>query len=72
MRAPVRRATGALLVLDEVICGFGRLGTWFGAERFGVVPDLVTFAKGVTSGYLPVGGVLLSRRVLDGSSPTRR
>jgi adenosylmethionine-8-amino-7-oxononanoate aminotransferase len=56
---------GALLVFDEVICAFGRLGTWFGAERFGVVPDLVTFAKGVTSGYVPLGGVLLSRRVLD-------
>jgi putrescine aminotransferase len=56
---------GALLVFDEVICAFGRLGTWFGAERFGVVPDLVTFAKGVTSGYVPLGGVLLSRKVLD-------
>ena len=56
---------GALLVLDEVISGFGRLGTWFGAERFGVRPDLVTFAKAVTSGYLPLGGVLVSRRVLD-------
>jgi adenosylmethionine-8-amino-7-oxononanoate aminotransferase len=56
---------GALLVFDEVICAFGRLGTWFGAERFGVVPDLVTFAKGVTSGYVPLGGVLLSRRVVD-------
>jgi adenosylmethionine-8-amino-7-oxononanoate aminotransferase len=56
---------GALLVFDEVICAFGRLGTWFGAERFGVVPDLITFAKGVTSGYVPLGGVLLSRRVVD-------
>lgn len=56
---------GALLVLDEVICGFGRLGAWWGADRYGVVPDLVTFAKGVTSGYQPLGGVLLSRRVLD-------
>jgi adenosylmethionine-8-amino-7-oxononanoate aminotransferase len=56
---------GALLVLDEVISGFGRLGRWFGAERFGVRPDLVTFAKAVTSGYLPLGGVLVSRRVLD-------
>jgi putrescine aminotransferase len=56
---------GALLVFDEVICAFGRLGTWFGAERFGVVPDLVTFAKGVTSGYVPLGGVLLSRRALE-------
>jgi adenosylmethionine-8-amino-7-oxononanoate aminotransferase len=50
---------GALLILDEVICGFGRLGRWWGAERYGVRPDLVTFAKGVTSGYQPLGGVLL-------------
>lgn len=51
--------TGALLILDEVICGFGRLGTWWGAEFYGVVPDLVTFAKAVTSGYQPLGGVLV-------------
>lgn len=50
---------GAFLVLDEVICGFGRLGHWWGAERFGVRPDLVTFAKGVSSGYQPLGGVLV-------------
>ena len=54
---------GAYLILDEVICGFGRLGEWFGAQHYGVVPDLVTFAKGVTSGYLPVGGVLVGDRV---------
>jgi putrescine---pyruvate transaminase len=58
-------AHGALLVADEVITGFGRLGTWWGVERFGAVPDLMTFAKGVTSGYQPLGGVVLSRRVLD-------
>jgi adenosylmethionine-8-amino-7-oxononanoate aminotransferase len=46
-----------------VIAAFGRLGTWFGAERFGVRPDLLTFAKGVTSGYLPLGGVVASARV---------
>jgi putrescine---pyruvate transaminase len=46
-------------VLDEVVCGFGRLGQWWGATHFGVRPDLVTFAKGVTSGYLPMGGVLV-------------
>jgi adenosylmethionine-8-amino-7-oxononanoate aminotransferase len=57
--------TGAWLILDEVICGFGRLGRWWGAQRFGVEPDLVTFAKGVTSGYLPLGGVLVGRRVRD-------
>ena len=55
--------TGAFLVLDEVICGFGRLGAWFGATRFGVRPDLVSFAKGVSSGYLPVGGVLVGAAV---------
>jgi len=54
---------GALLVLDEVICGFGRLGTWWGAQRYGVTPDLVTFAKAVTSGYQPLGGVLVGARV---------
>jgi putrescine---pyruvate transaminase len=55
---------GALLILDEVITGFGRLGHAWGADRFGVRPDLVTFAKGVTSGYQPLGGVLVSPRVL--------
>jgi adenosylmethionine-8-amino-7-oxononanoate aminotransferase len=54
---------GGFLILDEVICGFGRLGTWWGAEHFGVRPDLVTFAKGVTSGYQPVGGVLVGAAV---------
>ena len=52
---------GALLIFDEVICGFGRLGTWFGAQHFGVTPDLMTFAKGVTSGYQPLSGVIVSR-----------
>ena len=56
---------GALFVLDAVIAGFGRLGTWLGADRFGVRPDLVCFAKGVTSGYLPLGGVLVSGRVAE-------
>jgi len=54
---------GALLILDEVICGFGRLGTWWGSERYGIRPDLVTFAKGVTSGYQPLGGVLVGPAV---------
>ncbi len=49
---------GALLVADEVICSFGRLGYWFGSEMFGVVPDLITFAKGSTSGYAPLGGMI--------------
>lgn len=54
---------GAFLILDEVICGFGRLGSWWAAQRYGVRPDLVTFAKGVTSGYLPLGGVLVGPAV---------
>jgi putrescine---pyruvate transaminase len=54
---------GILLVSDEVICGFGRTGRWWGCETFGVQPDLVTFAKGVTSGYVPLGGVLVGERV---------
>jgi putrescine aminotransferase len=56
---------GALLVLDVVIAAFGRLGSWFAADRFGVRPDLLCFAKGVTSGYLPLGGVLASGRVAE-------
>jgi putrescine aminotransferase len=54
---------GILLVSDEVICGFGRLGRWFGCELMGARPDLITFAKGVTSGYIPLGGVLVGARV---------
>ncbi|WP_300752439.1 aspartate aminotransferase family protein [Janthinobacterium sp.] len=54
---------GILLIADEVICGFGRLGRWFGSELFGIRPDLITFAKGVTSGYVPLGGVLVGDRV---------
>jgi adenosylmethionine-8-amino-7-oxononanoate aminotransferase len=56
---------GAYLVLDEVICGFGRLGRWFAGEYYGVRADLTTFAKGVTSGYVPLGGVIVGRRVAD-------
>jgi adenosylmethionine-8-amino-7-oxononanoate aminotransferase len=54
---------GVLLVSDEVICAFGRLGHWFGSERFGYQPDMITFAKGVTSGYAPLGGVIVSDRL---------
>jgi putrescine aminotransferase len=54
-----------LLVIDSVICAFGRLGTWFGIERWDVVPDMITYAKGVTSGYLPLGGVVVSDRVAE-------
>ena len=56
---------GTLLILDEVICGFGRTGEWFGAQTFDVMPDMMTFAKGVTSGYLPLSGVIVSRRVCE-------
>jgi putrescine aminotransferase len=52
-----------LLIADEVITGFGRTGRWFGMEHYGVVPDLMTFAKGVTSGYLPLSGVMLTHAV---------
>jgi putrescine aminotransferase len=56
---------GILLIADEVICGFGRLGAWFGSELMGIKPDLIAFAKGVTSGYIPLGGVLVGDRVAD-------
>ena len=54
---------GILLVSDEVVCGFGRTGQWWGSETFGMMPDLMTFAKGVTSGYVPLGGVMVGERV---------
>jgi adenosylmethionine-8-amino-7-oxononanoate aminotransferase len=57
--------SGVLFVVDAVIVGFGRLGGWFGCERFGVRPDMLTFAKGVTSGYQPLGGALVSGRVAE-------
>ena len=56
---------GILLIADEVICAFGRLGHWFAYEKFGIKPDLVTFAKGVTSGYIPLGGVMVGNRVAE-------
>jgi putrescine aminotransferase len=67
---------GVLFVADSVICGFGRLGDWFGVDRFGIEPDLVVFAKGVTSGYLPLAGVVAHERVAapffaDGAAPFR-
>jgi adenosylmethionine-8-amino-7-oxononanoate aminotransferase len=52
-------AAGAYLIFDEVITGFGRLGHWFAAQRFDVLPDFQTFAKAVTSGYVPLGGVIV-------------
>jgi len=56
---------GVLLVSDAVICAFGRLGEWFGIERFDVVPDMTSFAKGVTSGYLPMGGVVVNEKMSE-------
>jgi adenosylmethionine-8-amino-7-oxononanoate aminotransferase len=56
---------GVLLCADEVINGYGRLGTWFGCELFDVVPDLLTFAKGVTSAYVPLGGVIARPAVIE-------
>ena len=57
--------SGALLIFDEVITGFGRLGSWFASHHFGVAPDLMTFAKAITSGYLPLGGVVVGPRVRE-------
>jgi putrescine aminotransferase len=59
------REHGILTIADAVICGFGRLGTWFGVERWGLQPDLMVFAKGVTSGYLPLGGVVAAPSVAE-------
>jgi adenosylmethionine-8-amino-7-oxononanoate aminotransferase len=59
------RERDVLLVADEVICGFGRLGRWFGCERYGFTPDLITCAKGISSGYVPLGAVVVSGRVRE-------
>ncbi len=56
---------GIVLVLDEVMAGFGRTGKWFACEHFDVVPDLLTFAKGVNSGYVPLGGVAISQKIAE-------
>lgn len=56
---------GVLLVADEVICGFGRTGHWFGSDLYGLRPDLMTIAKGLSSGYLPIGGVMVADRVAE-------
>ena len=63
--ARICRKYGVLFVVDSVICGFARMGNWFGIERFGVSPDMIVFAKGVSSGYLPLGGVMVNGRVAD-------
>ena len=54
---------GIIYIADEVMCGFGRTGRWFAFEHYGVTPDLVTFAKGVNSGYVPLGGVIVSEQL---------
>ena len=59
------RAAGGLFISDEVITGFGRIGDWFAANRFELDPDLILFAKGVTAGYLPLGGLVASPRVAE-------
>ena len=56
---------GVLLVADEVICGFGRLGEWFASSRYNVAPDIITFAKGVSSAYVPLGGMIAKSEIID-------
>jgi adenosylmethionine-8-amino-7-oxononanoate aminotransferase len=56
---------GILLIIDEVICGFGRTGKWFGIEHFGIQPDILTMAKGITSGYVPLGAVGSTDQVME-------
>jgi adenosylmethionine-8-amino-7-oxononanoate aminotransferase len=56
---------GVLLIADEVICGFGRVGAWFGSTRYDIEPDLMTLAKGITSAYAPLGAVVASERVTE-------
>jgi taurine--2-oxoglutarate transaminase len=56
---------GILLICDEVMSGFGRCGEWFAADHWNVTPDLITFAKGVNSGYVPLGGVILGPNVYE-------
>lgn len=66
--AEVRRICdryGVLLVSDEVICAFGRLGSWFGATRYGYQPDMITCAKGLTSGYSPLGALIVADRLME-------
>lgn len=61
----VLRRYDVLLIVDEVVCGFGRLGTWFGTELYGLSPDFITLAKGITSAYVPLSASLVSERVWD-------
>jgi putrescine---pyruvate transaminase len=59
------KENGILFVVDSVICGFGRLGTWYGIERWDADADMIVFAKGVTSGYMPLGGVIVSEQICE-------
>jgi putrescine aminotransferase len=61
----VLREHGILLVADEIVTGYGRTGRWFGSQRYGLVPDLIVTAKALTSGYVPMGAVLVHDRVVD-------
>ncbi|MBW8735531.1 MAG: aminotransferase class III-fold pyridoxal phosphate-dependent enzyme, partial [Asticcacaulis sp.] len=61
----VCRKYGILLICDEVICGFGRLGEWFGHQHYGIKPDLIAMAKGLSSGYLPISAVGVSKTIVD-------
>lgn len=63
--ARICKARNILLIADEVICGFGRTGSWFGHQHFGFEPDMCPIAKGLSSGYLPIGGVLINNRVAN-------
>ncbi len=54
-----------LLCIDEVICGFGRIGQWFGSQHYNIKPDVITFAKGITSGYLPLSGIGIGKKISD-------
>jgi putrescine---pyruvate transaminase len=63
--AELCRSYDILMIADAVVCGFGRLGTWYGVERWNLDPDMIVFAKGVTSGYLPLGGVIVNSRVSE-------
>ena len=63
--ARICREHGVLLVADEVICGFGRTGPWFGSEYYGLDPDLMPIAKGLSSGYMPIGGVMVHDRIAE-------
>ena len=56
---------GGLFIADEVVTGFGRIGAWFASERYSLEPDIITFAKGVTSGYLPLGGLIAAPRIAE-------